>query len=37
MKYWASVITSDAMPESLMINLDSDDDDSLTGIKRGRE
>ena len=37
MKYWASVITSDAMPESLMINLDSDDDDSLTCIASENE
>ena len=31
MNYWASVIARDAMPEPVVINLDSDDDDSLTG------
>ena len=30
MNFWASVIARDAMPEPMVINLDSDDDDSLT-------
>ena len=30
MNYWASGIARDEIPEPVVINLDSDDDDSLT-------
>ena len=31
MNYWANAMARDVMPELVVINLDSDDDDSLTG------
>ena len=37
MNYWASDITRDEMPEPVVVNLDSDDDDWMTDTASTKE